>query len=75
MISLGLNILHCPSNILVVMIIWKWSLSQTILDGYSLRPFFIPYNENYILVVDEEGEMVLRKNNICLEKEIKSISS
>jgi hypothetical protein len=57
------------------MIIWKWSLSQTILDGYSLRPFFIPYNENYILVVDEEEEMVLRKNNICLEKEIKGMSS
>jgi hypothetical protein len=74
MISLGLNILHYPSNVVVVMTIWKWSLSQTILDGYSLRPFFIPYNENYILVVDEEGEMVLGKNNICLEEEIKGRS-
>jgi hypothetical protein len=47
MISLGLNILHCPSNVVVVMTIWKWSLFQTNLDGYSLRPFFIPYNENH----------------------------
>jgi hypothetical protein len=61
MISLGLNILHCPSNVVAVMTIWKWSLSQTILDGHSLRQFLIPYNENHILVVDEEGEIGVRK--------------
>jgi hypothetical protein len=45
----------------MVMIIRKWSLSQAILDGYSLKQFFIPYNENHILVVDEEGEIGVRK--------------
>ncbi len=35
----GLNILYCPNNVLVIMIIWKWPLSQTILDGFILRNF------------------------------------
>jgi len=60
MISLGLNILHCPSNVVAVMTIWKWSLFQTILDGYSLRQF-------------EEGEIGVRKKYICLEEEIKGM--
>jgi hypothetical protein len=55
------------------MTIWKWSLFQTILDGYSLRQFLIPYNENHILVVDEEGEIGVRKKYICLEEEIKGM--
>jgi hypothetical protein len=29
----GLNIFHCLSNVVTTMTIWKWSLSQTILDG------------------------------------------
>jgi hypothetical protein len=33
----GLNILHCLSNVVTIMAIWKWSISQTILDGYSPR--------------------------------------
>jgi hypothetical protein len=57
------------------MTIWKWSLSQTILDGYSLKQFLIPYNENHILFVDEEGEIGVRKHiYICLEEEIKGMS-
>jgi hypothetical protein len=57
------------------MTIWKWSLSQTILDGYSLKQFLIPYNENHILFVDEEREIGVRKNiYICLEEEIKGMS-
>jgi hypothetical protein len=68
MISLGLNILHCPSNVVVVMTIWKWSLSQTNLDGYSLKQFLIPYNENHILVVDEEGEIGVRKKQYMFRK-------
>jgi hypothetical protein len=49
-------------------------LSQTIFDGYSLRQFFIPYNENHILAIDEEGEIGVREKYICLEEEIKGMS-
>jgi hypothetical protein len=49
----------------MVMTIWKWSLFQTILDGYSLRQFLIPYNENQILVIDEKGTNCVReKKNV-----------
>jgi hypothetical protein len=37
-------------------------LFQTILDGFSLRQFLTPYNENHILAVDEEGEITIKKN-------------
>jgi hypothetical protein len=50
------------------MTIWKWSLFQTILDGYSLRQFLIPYNENHILVVDEEGEIGVRKKQYMFRR-------
>jgi hypothetical protein len=33
----GLCIMCCPSIVSVVMTIWKWPLTGTILDGYSLR--------------------------------------
>jgi hypothetical protein len=43
------------------MTIWKWSLAQTIVDGYSFRQLLISYNETSILIVDEEGEIGVRK--------------
>ncbi len=30
------NILYYSNNISAIMTIWKWSLAQTIMDGYSL---------------------------------------
>jgi hypothetical protein len=33
----GLCILYFLNNISITMTIWKWSLLQTILDGYSLK--------------------------------------
>jgi hypothetical protein len=50
------------------MTIWKWSLSQTILDGYSLKQFLIPYNEDHILVVDEEGKIDVRKKQYMFRR-------
>jgi hypothetical protein len=31
------SILYCPNNILVIMVIWKWPLVQTVVDVYSLK--------------------------------------
>lgn len=33
----GIVILYCPNDILVVMSIWRWLLSQTIFHGHSLK--------------------------------------
>jgi hypothetical protein len=30
------SILYCPNNVSAVITIWKWSLAQTIVDGYSI---------------------------------------
>lgn len=38
---LGVSILYCPNNVLKVMTTWKWPLTQTIMDGYSLRQFLV----------------------------------
>jgi hypothetical protein len=43
------------------MIIWKWSLAQTIVDGYSWRQLFISYNENNNPIVDDEGKNGVKK--------------
>jgi hypothetical protein len=38
-----------------MMTIWKWSLVQTILDGYPLIKHLISFNETHILDVDDLG--------------------
>jgi hypothetical protein len=38
------------------------------LDGFSLRRFLTPYNENHILIVDEEGESGVRKKQYMFRK-------
>ncbi len=43
------------------MTIWKWSLVQTIVDGYSLRQLLVSYNESKIPTIDEEGEIGVGK--------------
>ncbi len=57
----GLNILYFLNNISIVMLIWKWPLSQTILDGYSLNELLKSNDKNHILDVDEEGAISVKK--------------
>jgi hypothetical protein len=60
----GLCIMCCPSLVSVVMIIWKWPLVGTILDGYSLRQHFMKYSEGLIADDDEVKIIGVKKNNI-----------
>lgn len=53
----GFSILYCQSNVSAIMTIWKWPLSYTILDGYTLRKLFISNDETHIPIVDDEGEI------------------
>jgi hypothetical protein len=52
----------------MVMIIWKWPLVQTIVDGYSLKQLLIFYNESNIPTIDEEGEIGVRKKQYTFQK-------
>jgi len=63
-----MNILYCLNNVLVVMTIWKWSLAQTIVDGYSLRQLLIYYDENNIPTIDEKGKIGVRKKQYIFKK-------
>ncbi len=49
------------------MTIWRWLLSETILDGHSLKTFLEFYDENYISYV-EEGEIGVNKKQYTFHK-------
>jgi hypothetical protein len=67
------SILYCSNNILVVMTIWKWSLAQTIMDGYSWKHLFVSYDEINIPTVDEEGEIGVNKMQYTFQKRRQSV--
>jgi hypothetical protein len=45
----------------VVVTIWKWSLAQTIFDGYPLIEHLISFNETHILDVDDVGVVGVKR--------------
>jgi hypothetical protein len=55
------------------MTIWKWPLSQTILDGHCLSSLFIPYDEHHVSKDNERVVGVKEKNYIFFEKKTKGI--
>jgi hypothetical protein len=60
----GLCILYCPTTMSKLMTIWKWSVAQTILDGYPFIKHLISFNETHITNVDDVGVIGVRKRNI-----------
>jgi hypothetical protein len=52
----------------MIMIIWKWLLVQTIVDGYSLKQLFVFYDERNILTVDDKGEIGVGKKQYTFQK-------
>ncbi len=57
----GILILYCLNDILVVISIWKWSLSQMIFHGHSLKAFLKSYEDNCIFDVDVERGIGVKK--------------
>jgi hypothetical protein len=49
------------------MTIWRWPLSETILDGHSLKAFLEFYDENHISYV-EEGKIGMNKKQYTFHK-------
>jgi hypothetical protein len=43
------------------MTIWKWPLSQTILDGFILRELLISYDETHVPTINDDGQINVRK--------------
>jgi hypothetical protein len=63
-----LTIFYYPRDNSMVLIIWKWLLTQTIMEGFSLKEFLLSYNESYILEVDVEGMIGLKKKKYGFSK-------
>jgi hypothetical protein len=68
----GLTILYCLGDISMVMTIWKWSLIQTTMEVFLLKELLLSYNESYILKVDVEGMISVKKKELVRENERKS---
>jgi hypothetical protein len=51
--NVRVTILNCPNDRSQIMSIWRWSLSQTILDGHFLLSLLIAYDEHHVLEEDE----------------------
>jgi len=64
--DVNLTIIYCPGNISAVMIIWKWPLVHTTMEGFSLKEFLLLYDESYVLEVDAEGMIGVKKKKIAL---------
>jgi hypothetical protein len=64
----GLTILYCPIDIPTIMTIWKWSLIQTTMEGFSLKELILSYDESYVLEVDVEGMFGVKKKNYNFSK-------
>jgi 3-methyladenine DNA glycosylase Tag len=57
------------------MIIWKWSLFQTILDAFTFKKKIISYDETHVPTIDNEEKLVLRRNKILsIKKSKKDVS-
>ncbi len=56
-----LTILYYPRNISTLMTIWKWSLVQTTMEGWLLKELLLSYDESYVLEVDVEGMIGVKK--------------
>jgi hypothetical protein len=52
----------------IVMIIWKWPLFQTILDGFTLRELLISYDKTHVPTIDDEGQIGVRKKQYPFQK-------
>ncbi len=60
-----LTILYYFRNISVVLTIWKWPLCQTTVAGFLLKILLFSYDESYVLEVDVEGMIDLKKKNMA----------
>jgi hypothetical protein len=52
-IDVGVMILSCANDRSQIMLIWRWPLSQTILDGHYLLSFLVAYDKHHVLEEDE----------------------
>jgi hypothetical protein len=64
----GLCIMYCLGIVSMVMTIWKWPLSWTILDGYFLQKHLVKYNEDIVPNADEVGVVSVRKKQYTFHK-------
>jgi hypothetical protein len=66
--NVGVTILNCPNDRSQIMSIWRWPLSQTILDGHFLLSLLIAYDEHHLLEEDEGVVGVKKKVHTFLKR-------
>ncbi len=52
----------------MVIIIWKWSLLHTTMEGLLLKKLLLSYNESYVLEVDVEGMIGVKEKKKSLRE-------
>jgi hypothetical protein len=57
----SLTIFYYPKDISMIMTIWKWLLSQTTMEGFSLKELLLSYDESYILEIDVKRMIGVKK--------------
>jgi hypothetical protein len=67
-INVAVTILSYPNDRSQIMSIWRWPLSQTILDGHFLSSLLIAYDEHHVLEEDEEGVLGVKKKDYTFKK-------
>ncbi len=66
--NVGVTMLNYPNDRSQIMLIWRWPLLQTILDGHFLLSLFIAYDEHHVLEEDEKGVVGVKKKNYTFLK-------
>ncbi len=64
----GLCIMYCLVIVSTVMMISKWPLSRTIIDGYFLQKHLVKSSEVIVLDIDEMGVIGVRKKQYTFHK-------
>jgi hypothetical protein len=70
--NVGVTILRCENDKTQIMSIWRWPLSQIVLDGHCLLSLLTTYDEHHESEDDEEIVGVKKNAHIC-EKKSKNI--
>ncbi len=63
--NVGVTILNYTCDIAQVMSIWRWFLSQTILDGFQLFELLVVYNDHHMSNDNDEGALGVKKKQYC----------
>jgi hypothetical protein len=66
--EIGVTMLSCPKHTSQIMIIWRWLLSRTILDGHCLLSLLVAYDEHHMSKDEDEKVVGVKKKSYIFLK-------